>query len=431
MSLCHPVIWSFHSRVFGMAKESIIGTQLGGYQIRALLGSGGMASVYKGYDAALDREVAIKVISTAGQPDDFVARFQREARLAASLRHPNIVQIYHFGGQQNIVYMVQELLPGPTLEQRMRAAGRRRLTSERVLAIIDQLAGPLDYAHGQSVIHRDIKPSNALFNAGGQLVLTDFGIARNIADPAQATTGPGVVMGTPGYVAPEQAISSVALTPACDVYALGALLFELLTGRLPFEADTTMGVILKHLYDEPPRPSALRPDLPSVLDTVVLRAMHKEPSERYPSAGALAKALRVTWTPTPAVTPKPSTPKPARAVSKNAAATPTRSKAAAAATPKPAANSTPAPGVAKRPAPRPAAPKANGAASAPAARAALKPATLKAKPALAAVVVTPRRRGRLRVGLFTTDLVGGLILFGLYPNALGQAWDTARRLIGF
>ncbi|MEP7187979.1 MAG: protein kinase, partial [Roseiflexaceae bacterium] len=115
------------------SQFSILNSQLGGYTIRALLGSGGMASVYKGYDSALDREVAIKVISTANQPDDFVTRFQREARLAASLRHANIVQIYHFGGQQNIVYMVQELLPGPTLEQHMRAAGRRRVASDRVL----------------------------------------------------------------------------------------------------------------------------------------------------------------------------------------------------------------------------------------------------------------------------------------------------------
>src|SRR5262249_54851556 len=203
-----------------MVKQ-LIGTRLGGYDIRALLGSGGMADVYRGYDPALDREVAIKVISTAGQPADFVSRFQREARFAARLRHPNIVQIYHFGGQQDIVYMVQELLPGPTLDRRMREAGRRRLPGQRVVAIVEQLAGALDFAHGQGVIHRDIKPSNALYNAQGQLVLTDFGIARNVADRAQATTGPGVVMGTPGYVAPEQAISSAALTPACDVYALG------------------------------------------------------------------------------------------------------------------------------------------------------------------------------------------------------------------
>jgi eukaryotic-like serine/threonine-protein kinase len=408
-----------------LSEFSILNSQLGGYQIRALMGSGGMASVYKGYDAALDREVAIKVISTAGQPADFVSRFQREARLAASLRHPNIVQIYHFGGQQQIVYMVQELLPGPTLEQRMRDAGRRRLATERVLAIIEQLAGSLDYAHGQGVIHRDIKPSNAIYNAAGQLVLTDFGIARNIADPAQATTGPGVVMGTPGYVAPEQAISSVALTPACDIYALGALLFELLTGRLPFEADTSMGVILKHLYDEPPRPSTMRPDLPRALDAVVLRAMHKEPTERYPSAGALAQALR-------AAAPAPAR-SPARAVPKNAAPAPARPKAASAA-PKPVATSTPVPSAAKRATPKPAAPKAGTAAAtpSPAARPTPKPVGSKAKPTAAAAVAAPRprRMWRLRVGLFTADLVGALILFGLYPNALGIAWNTMRRLIG-
>src|SRR5215213_6572264 len=415
----------------GTALISLIGTQLGGYDIRALLGSGGMASVYKGYDSALDREVAIKVISTADQPADFVSRFQREARLAASLRHANIVQIYHFGGQQNIVYMVQELLPGPTLEQHMRAAGRRRVASDRVLTIIEQLASSLDYAHSQGVIHRDIKPSNALYNANSQLVLTDFGIARSITDPGQATTGPGIVMGTPGYLAPEQAISSVALTPACDIYALGALLFELLTGRLPFEADTAMGVILKHLYDQPPRPSTLRPDLPSVLDAVVLRAMQKEPAERYPSAGALAKALRAAWPSARATTPKSARPL-ARTTPKNVA--PARPKAAPAIAPKPAAR-LPAPRAAKRVTPKPAAPKAAAiAAQASAARPAAKPAA-KAKPTAVAVAVVaaphPRRMWRLRVGLFTIALVSALVLYGLYPNALGLAWDTARQLIGF
>jgi serine/threonine-protein kinase len=408
--------------------QQLIGTRLGGYQIRALLGSGGMASVYKGYDSALDREVAIKVISTTGQPADFVSRFQREARLAASLRHANIVQIYHFGGQQNIVYMVQELLPGPTLEQHMREAGRRRMAAERVLAIVEQLAGPLDYAHGQGVIHRDIKPSNAIYNANGQLVLTDFGIARNIADPAQASTGPGVVMGTPGYLAPEQAISSLALTPACDIYALGALLFELLTGRLPFEADTSMGVILKHLYDDPPRPSSLRPDLPGALDTIVLRAMHKEPAERYPSAGALAQALRAAWQPARAITPA-SARSPARTVPKSAA--PARPKAAAP-KPKPVA-AAPAPSAAKRARSKSAAPKARTAKPA-VARPAAKPATPKAKPTAEVGVVAPpppRRMWRLRVGLLTVNLVAALILFGLYPDALDQAWGTARRLIGF
>jgi serine/threonine protein kinase len=410
------------------SQFSMLNAQLGGYQIRALLGSGGMASVYKGYDSALDREVAIKVISTANQPDDFVARFQREARLAASLRHANIVQIYHFGGQQNIVYMVQELLPGPTLEQQMR--GRRRLASERVLAIIEQLASSLDYAHGQGVIHRDIKPSNALYNANSQLVLTDFGIARSITDPAQTTTDPGMVMGTPGYLAPEQAISSVALTPTCDIYALGALLFELLTGRLPFEADTAMGVILKHLYDQPPRPSTLRPDLPGALDAVVLRAMQKEPADRYPSAGALAKALRAAWASASAA-PKSARPS-ARTSPKSAALAPTSPKPAPPIAPKSATPRTPVSSAAKRAAPKNAAPKAAAiAAQGSGARPAAKPPA-KAKPAARAMaaVPEPRRMWRLRVGLFTIALVSALILFGLYPNALGLAWDAARGLLG-
>src|SRR5262245_38210663 len=278
-------------------SEKLTGTRLGSYHVRELLGSGGMASVFKGYDPALDREVAIKVLGTAGQPDDFVARFQREARVVARLRHTNIVQIYHFGAERDMVYMVQELLSGPTLAQRIREFGRRRMAAERVHAIIGQLAVALDFAHSQGVIHRDVKPSNALYNAQGQIVLTDFGIARGPADATRTATGPGMVMGTPGYMAPEQAISSATLTPACDIYSLGVVLFELLTGQLPFEADTPMGVVLKHLYDDPPPPSSLRPDLPPALDKIVLRALHKESAARYPNATALAEALRMTWPP--------------------------------------------------------------------------------------------------------------------------------------
>src|SRR5262245_36790469 len=250
-------------------KEQLTGTRLGNYHVRELLGRGGMASVYKGYDPALDREVAIKVLDMAGQPEDFVVRFQREARVVARLRHANIVQIYHFAAERDIVYMVQELLPGPTLAQRIREMGRRRMAAERVYAIVAQLAAALDFAHGQGVIHRDVKPSNALYNAQGQIVLTDFGIARGPADATRTATGPGMVMGTPGYMAPEQAISSATLTPACDIYSLGIVLFELLTGRLPFEAATPMGVVLKHLYDDPPPPGSLRPDLPGAVDSIV------------------------------------------------------------------------------------------------------------------------------------------------------------------
>lgn len=435
------------------SQPSILNSQLGGYEVRELLGTGGMASVYKGYDPQLDREVAIKVISTTGQPADFVARFQREARVVARLRHPHIVHVYHFGVQNDIVYMVQELLPGPTLEQRIREAGRRRIGAERVQTIIAELAGALDFAHSQGVIHRDVKPSNALYNAHGQLVLTDFGIARTSADNARTATGPGYVMGTPGYVAPEQAISSAALTPACDIYALGVVLFELLAGQLPFEADTPMGVVLKHLYDEPPPPSSLRPDLPKALDTVVLRALRKEPEERYPSAGALAEALRAAWpagrSPASATAPRPrSTPKgnpasppaPAPAPARQtppppapARQTPPPIRQTPTPTPKARAVGAPAPkrdAPTPRSTPKPAAPASSAAAvkSTPARAPAARPKAAEKSAPVPAQPAPPSRRGQWRVGLFTVDIVGLLIL-AARPELLTTAWQTLRALI--
>lgn len=274
----------------------LIGTQLGPYQVEALLGSGGMATVYRGIDSNLQRPVAIKVLSTAlaGDPD-YVRRFKREAQLIASLQHPNVAQVYAFGEQDGAPYMVQELLPGPTLEQRLLdlAAAGTLLPRADVLAILSQLAAALDAAHRLGVIHRDVKPANAIANAHGELVLTDFGIARSATDTHQ--TQAGIVMGTPAYVAPEQAISSVALTPAVDVYALGVLLFQLLTGKLPFVADTPTAVVLKHLYEAPPSPSQLRPDVPPGLDAAVVQALAKEPEQRYQSAGELAAAVARAW----------------------------------------------------------------------------------------------------------------------------------------
>lgn len=268
------------------------GTRLGDYEVRELLGTGGMASVYKGYDAALDRDVAIKVIRTDDQSPDFVSRFQREARVVASLRHPNIVQVFQFGEQDDFVYMVQEFLPGETLHHVIRRFGKRRMGTSRVHDIVGQLANALDFAHSQGITHRDVKPSNAIYNIHDELVLTDFGIARREADASVTVTGAGVVMGTPGYIAPEQAMSSTNITPACDIYALGVVIFELLTGRLPFDADTAMDVVMKHIREEPPSPSSFRSDLPKSVDRVVLKALSKEPQDRYMSAGSLAKALQ-------------------------------------------------------------------------------------------------------------------------------------------
>ncbi|NJM08763.1 serine/threonine protein kinase, partial [Candidatus Gracilibacteria bacterium] len=271
--------------------DTLTGRRLGAYAIRDLLGSGGMGSVYRGYDAALDREVAVKVIKSGALAPDAVQRFRREARLAASLRHPNIVQVYTFDDTGDMLYMVQELLPGPTLAEQIRRAGKRCVSLDKVRRVVMQLAVALDYAHERGVVHRDVKPANALYNAAGDLVLTDFGLARPADTSSSAATGPGLVMGTPGYVAPEQAVSSVGLSKACDIYSLGVVTFELLTGRLPFEADTPMGIVLKHLYEAPPPPTSLRSTLPPAVDAVVIRALHKEPERRYSSAGALAAAL--------------------------------------------------------------------------------------------------------------------------------------------
>lgn len=443
--------------------EKLIGMRLGNYEVRALLGSGGMASVYKGYDPALAREVAIKVITTALQSPDFVERFRREARVVANLRHPNIVQVYAFGEEHDlgIVYMVQELLPGATLEQYLRKQGRRRIAADHVQRIIDQLASALDYAHSQGVIHRDVKPSNALYNAHGQLVLTDFGIARSADDARRTATGPGMVMGTPTYVAPEQAISSAALTPACDVYALGVVLFELLTGQVPFQADTPMGVLLKHLYDEPPLPQSLRPDLPPAVAKVVLRALNKEASERYASAGALAQALQAAWAtnrPSRATAParervaKPNAPAPAGREQVASRATPVATAAAtpgqaSVATPNTSSRSSSAKARSAQPS------EAAGAKSPPAsegrtknstasavrttprsAQASNNPpapraaATTKTAPATPSATPTPALTP-LRVGLATICVVSALILFGLRPDALNIAWAELLRLM--
>lgn len=279
-----------------MTQTELIGQTLGGYAVEALLGSGGMASVYRGFDLHLLRPVAIKVLADrAAALPGFTARFRQEARLVANLRHPNIVQIFAFGEERGLTYMVQELLPGPTLEQHMadRARAGAPLPAAEIMAIVAQLAAALDAAHAAGVIHRDVKPANALWNGSGDLVLTDFGIAKELTGAVNQTQV-GIVMGTPTYMAPEQA-QGLTLTPATDTYALGVILYELLTGQVPFAAPYTLAVLLKHIGDPPPPPRAARPDLPSAVEAVVLRGLAKDPTARYPTPGALATALGQAW----------------------------------------------------------------------------------------------------------------------------------------
>ena len=279
-----------------LTPSTILGARLGAYEVQAVIGSGGMATVYRAFDHNLQRLVALKVLSNdvAIQPG-FAERFRQEARLIARLRHPNIVQVYDFGQVDHVHYMVQELLPGPTLDVRIAAFGARGQPMPRreIVAVLQQLAAALDAAHAAGIIHRDVKPSNALYNADDALVLTDFGIAKTmLGDGTQTQTG--VVLGTPVYVSPEQARGE-PLTPASDIYALGVVLYELIGGRPPFDAPTPLAVILKHLQEPPPPLQSLRASISPAVEIVVQRALAKQPDDRYATAGDLARALEQAW----------------------------------------------------------------------------------------------------------------------------------------
>lgn len=268
-----------------------------------------MATVYRATDQNLQRDVAVKVLaqSVATQPG-FADRFLQEARLIARLRHPNIVQVYNFGEQDGLSYMVMELLPGPTLEQYLAdmAAQGQQIGADEIQQIVEQIASALDAAHRAGIIHRDIKPSNVIRNAHGGLVLTDFGIAKAAAGGMNSQTQTGFVLGTPNYLSPEQARGMGNLTAASDVYALGVVLYEMLAGKPPFSGDTPMQVLIDHIQSPAPSLRQTRPELSPAVDAVVQRALAKDPAARFATAGALAQALAQAWNaPATAVAPVP------------------------------------------------------------------------------------------------------------------------------
>jgi serine/threonine protein kinase len=261
----------------------LIGETLGRYQIIEHLGRGGMAEVYKAYQPRLDRNVAIKVLHTflAGE-ENFLARFQREAKAIAMLRHPNIVQVYDFDYDEewDIYYMVMEFIGGPTLKVQLQdlAARKEQMPLDEAVRIAMALGKALDYAHQRGMIHRDIKPGNIMFTDDGQVVLTDFGIARMIN--LSGLTASGAIIGTPSYISPEQAMGRPG-DERSDIYSLAIVFYQLITGDLPFDAETSMGIILKHISEPPPSPRALRPDLPEMVEQVLVRALAKDPAQRY------------------------------------------------------------------------------------------------------------------------------------------------------
>jgi serine/threonine-protein kinase len=265
-----------------------LGDVLGGrYRLVELLGQGGMATIYRATDAQLGREVAVKVLHQEyGRDPDFVARFKQEAQAAASLSHPNIVGVYDFGADAGGPYLVMELVDGEDVATLLARNGP--LPPRQAARLAAEVAHGLAAAHSRGIVHRDVKPGNVLVSADGRVKVTDFGIARAWADAR--LTLPGVTLGSVHYFSPEQALGEQA-TEASDIYSLGVVLYELLTGRRPWEGDNAAAVAMARISTPAPLVSAVRPNVPPVLEAIDRRALSPDPAGRYPSAAAMADAL--------------------------------------------------------------------------------------------------------------------------------------------
>ncbi len=266
--------------------SSLVGRTLGAYQITDMLGQGGMATVYKGYRADIDRYVAIKVLPPhPGQNQGFVERFKLEARTIARLQHPHILPLYDYGAENDILYLVMAYIEGGSLAGRIK---RGRMELSAVGETLRQIASALDYAHRQGVIHRDIKPDNILLDKEGFALLADFGIVKLVEDASHQLTATGGMVGTPAYMAPEQGTGE-PITPAADLYSLGVVVYEMLTGRQPYSADTPMQVVLKHMTEPVPSLRTLDSGFSADVDVVMQRVLAKNPADRYPNATAFAE----------------------------------------------------------------------------------------------------------------------------------------------
>jgi class 3 adenylate cyclase/tetratricopeptide (TPR) repeat protein/tRNA A-37 threonylcarbamoyl transferase component Bud32 len=276
----------------------MIGQQLGPYTILEEVGRGGMATVFRAYQATVERHVAVKVLHRAVVHDpELLERFRREARLIARLEHPHILPIYDFDGDHDPPYIVMRYLDSGTLKEVLErvAQGNAPLPLSEIGYLLRQVASALDYAHRQGIIHRDVKPSNIMLDREGNAFVTDLGIARLVSrqmiQVGGAITQTGATVGTPDYMAPEQAMGRGDIDQRADVYSLGVIVFQLLTGRMPFESDTPMGVMIKHIQEPPPSVTSLNPTLPVLVDGVMLKCLAKEPADRYATAGEAAAAV--------------------------------------------------------------------------------------------------------------------------------------------
>ncbi len=266
----------------------VVGENVGPYRITKQLGVGGMATVWKAYHPALDRYVAIKVLHPSFKEDpQFTARFQREAKIVAKLTHPHIVPIYDFSEHEGMAYLVMRYIDGRTLKALLKEGP---LPLDRVIDILEPAGQALAYAHDQGVLHRDIKPSNFILSSEGEVFLTDFGLAR-MAETGDSTLSRDMLVGTPQYISPEQARGE-RLDARTDIYSLGVVLFEMLTGKVPYDADTPYAVIHDHIFSPLPLPTEFKPDVPAPVERVVLKALAKDRNDRFENVREMVSALQ-------------------------------------------------------------------------------------------------------------------------------------------
>ncbi len=272
-----------------ICDADLVGVQLDEYRLERMLGQGGMARIYHGVDVRLNRQVAIKVIDTPFRDDpDYIKRFEREAQAIARLEHPHIVRLYRYGLDKDLLYMAMQYIDGIDLTMLLALLRENQewIDPQDARRIIRQVCEALDYAHDQGIIHRDVKPANIMLDQQNRAILTDFGLALLTESGTR-----GMVLGSPHYIAPEQAISSAKVVPQSDLYAVGVILYEMFTGERPFEADNPLDVALLHVTGSPRPPRELRPDMPPELEAVILKAMARQPADRHATGRELADAL--------------------------------------------------------------------------------------------------------------------------------------------
>lgn len=275
-----------------MSVSSWIGKSVGDrYQIEEIIGSGGMSTVFKASDPNLKRVVAVKMIHPhMSMDEDFVRRFEEEAKGVAQLRHPHIVQVYDFNHDEDAYYMVLEFVPGESLAEHLSRLEKRgrQMSNQEVVKYGSQICQAVDYAHQRGLIHRDLKPANVMLDVYGDAILMDFGIAKIIGGTRHTATG--AVIGTAMYMSPEQ-IKGMEIDHRTDIYSLGVMLFEMVSGKPPFQADSAMTLMMMHVNDPVPDLSQLRPDVPRGLVEVIEKALSKDRNDRYQSAAEMASAL--------------------------------------------------------------------------------------------------------------------------------------------